>query len=96
MVLLSEMPVAAHLLIKHQKERACFFPSAAAAIGSTSVQLSCFQVEHFCTTPNEGLFICSRLSVFSKSRTLKAAICFERSAAELEGVGGREVKALGL
>lgn len=47
--------------------------------------LSCFQVEHFHTRPNEELFICSQLSVFSKSRTLKAAVCFESSKAELEG-----------
>lgn len=37
MALPSEIPVAAHLLIKHQKEHACFFPSAATAISSTSV-----------------------------------------------------------
>ena len=37
MALPSEIPVAAHLLIKHQKEHACFFPSVATAISSTSV-----------------------------------------------------------
>lgn len=68
MALPSEMPLAAHVLIKHQREHACFFPSVATAISSTSVWLSCFQVEHFHTRPTEELFICSQLSVFSKSR----------------------------
>jgi len=37
MALPSEIPMAAHLLIKHQKEHACFFPNASTAISSTSV-----------------------------------------------------------
>lgn len=37
MALPSEIPVEAHLLIKYQKEHACFFPSVATAISSTSV-----------------------------------------------------------
>lgn len=67
MALPSEIPLAAHLLIEHQREHACFFPSVATAISSTSVWLSCFQVEHFHTRPNEELFICSQLSVSVKA-----------------------------
>lgn len=37
MALDSQIPVASHLLIKHQKEHTCFFPSVATAISSTSV-----------------------------------------------------------
>lgn len=96
MALPSEIPLAAHVLIKHQREHAFSFPSVTTAISSTSVWLSCFQVEHFHTRPNEELFICSQLSVFSKSRTLKGPIFFESFSAELEGVGGKEARAFSL
>lgn len=95
MALPSEIPLAAHLLIK-QKELACFFPSVATAISSTQSWLSCFQVEHFHTRPNEELFICSQFSVFSKNRTLKGPVFFESSSTELQGAGGKEDRAFGL
>lgn len=94
MALPSEIPLAAHLI--KQKEHACFFPSVATAVSSTSVLAELFQVEHFHTRPYQELFICSQLSVFSKSRTLKGPIFFESSSAELQGVGGKKARAFGL
>lgn len=82
----SEIPLAEHVLIKLQKEHAFFLPQCSHSNQQHFSQwLSCFQVEHFHTRPNEELFICSQLSIFSQSKTLKTFICFESSAAELEG-----------